>query len=121
MVEEYGTSSGKMILSPSESRTSLGNWLKENYEGYDSLTRRDDGSLISGPKQKILNKIFRFLEYPHQTTTTKTIVEFVSVLFMGTNEFLRGEISESELRRKTDGLGDLESIMTWWLIKSRKI
>ena len=33
---------------------------------------------------------------------------------------MRGEISESELKPKTDGLGDLESIMTWWLIKSRK-
>ncbi len=120
--KKYGTSSGKMILSPSESHYKFwSNWLKENYEGYDSLTRRDDGSLISGPKQKILNKIFQILgisssNYYHENNRGVYFCPF----YENTNEFLRGEISESELKPKTDGLGDLESIMTWWLIKSRK-
>ena len=95
--KKYGTSSGKMILSPSESHYKFwSNWLKENYEGYDSLTRRDDGSLISGPKQKILNKIFQILgisssNYYHENNRGVYFCSF----YENTNEFLRGEISES--------------------------
>ena len=118
--KKMGTTSGKMLLPPNENHYKFWhNWLKENYSGYQSLIRTENDTIVSGPKQKILNKIFQLLgispsNYYHENNRGV----YYSPLYSNTYEFLRGEIGEEELEPHPNGVGDYEQIMDWWITRA---
>ena len=118
--KKMGTTEGKMLLSPSEKHYKFWhNWLKENFEGYDSLIKTEGGTIVSGPKQKIINKMFQLLgitptNYFHENNRGVYYAPF----YNNTYQFLRGEIGEVELEPHSNGVGDYEKIMDWWKIRA---
>lgn len=118
--KKMGTTSGKMILPPNENHYKFWHdWLKENYEGYDKLIKTENDTIVSGPKQKILNKIFQLLgisvsDYYHENNRGV----YYSPLYSNTYQFLRGEIGEDELEPYSNGIGDLKTIMDWWRVRA---
>ena len=118
--KKMGTTSGKMILPPNENHYKFWHdWLKENYEDYDKLIKTENDTIVSGPKQKILNKIFQLLgisvsDYYHENNRGV----YYSPLYSNTYQFLRGEIGEDELEPYSNGIGDLETIMNWWRVRA---
>jgi hypothetical protein len=93
--------------------------LKENFEGYDSLIKTEGGTIVSGPKQKIINKMFQLLgitptNYFHENNRGVYYAPF----YNNTYQFLRGEIGEVELEPHSNGVGDYEKIMDWWKIRA---
>ena len=118
--KKMGTTEGKMLLSPSEQHYKFWhNWLKENFEGYDSLIKTEGGTIVSGPKQKIINKMFQLLgitptNYFHENNRGVYYAPF----YNNTYQFLRGEIGEVELEPHSNGVGDYEKIMDWWKIRA---
>ena len=118
--KKMGTTAGKMILPPNESHYKFWhNWLKENYEDYNRLIKTENDTIVSGPKQKILNKIFQLLgisssNYYHENNRGV----YYSPIYSNTYEFLRGEIGEEELEPNPNGVGDYEQIMEWWKVRA---
>ena len=118
--KKMGTTEGKMLLSPSEQHYKFWhNWLKENFEGYDSLIKTEGGTIVSGPKQKIINKMFQLLgisptNYFHENNRGVYYAPF----YNNTYQFLRGEIGEVELEPHSNGVGDYGKIMDWWKIRA---
>ena len=118
--KKMGTTAGKMILPPNENHYKFWhNWLKENYEDYDKLIKTENDTIVSGPKQKILNKIFQLLgisisDYYHLNNRGV----YYSPLYSNTYQFLRGEIGEDELEPHSNGVGDFDKIMEWWKVRA---
>lgn len=118
--KKMGTTEGKMLLSPSEKHYKFWhNWLKENFDGYDSLIKTEGGTIVSGPKQKIINKMFQLLgitptNYYHENNRGV----YYSPFYNNTYEFLRGEVGEEELEPHSNGVGDYEKISEWWKIRA---
>ena len=117
---KLGTTSGKMLLPPNEEHYQFWHhWLKENYEEYYSLIRTENETIVSGPKQKILNRIFQLLgisptDYYHENNRGV----YYSPFYKNTYEFLRGEIGEDELEPNPNGVGEYEQIMEWWIVRA---
>jgi hypothetical protein len=85
----------------------------------DRLIKTENDTIVSGPKQKILNKIFQLLgisssNYYHENNRGV----YYSPIYSNTYEFLRGEIGEEELEPNPNGVGDYEQIMEWWKVKA---
>lgn len=118
--KKMGTTAGKMILPPNENHYKFWHdWLKENYEDYDKLIKTENDTIVSGPKQKILNKIFQLLgisisDYYHENNRGV----YYSPLYSNSYQFLRGEIGEDELEPYSNGVGDFDEIMEWWRVRS---
>ena len=118
--KKMGTTAGKMILPPNENHYKFWHdWLKENYEDYDKLIKTENDTIVSGPKQKVLNKIFQLLgisisDYYHLNNRGV----YYSPLYSNTYQFLRGEIGEDELEPHSNGVGDFDEIMEWWRVRA---
>ena len=118
--KKMGTTEGKMLLSPSENHYQFWhNWLKENYEGYDRLIKTENDTIVSGPKQKILNKIFQLLgitstDFYHENNRGV----YYSPFYENTYQFLRGEIGEDGLEPHSNGVGNFDEIMDWWRVRA---
>ena len=118
--KKMGTTAGKMLLTPNENHYQFWhNWLKENYEDYNKLIKTENDTIVSGPKQKILNKIFQLLsispsDYYHENNRGV----YYSPFYKNTYEFLRGEIGEDELEPHPNGVGVYDEIMEWWLVRA---
>ena len=118
--KKMGTTSGKMLLSPSEKHYQFWHhWLKENYEGYERLIKTENDTIVSGPKQKIINKIFQLLDissssFYHENNRGV----YYSPLYKNTYQFLRGEIGESDLEPHPNKVGDYDEIMEWWKVRA---
>lgn len=118
--KKMGTTAGKMLLPPNENHYQFWHrWLKENYEDYNSLIKTENDTIVSGPKQKILNKIFQLLNispsnYYHENNRGVYYVPF----YNNTYQFLSGEIGEGELEPHSNGVGDFDKIMEWWRVRA---
>ena len=118
--KKCGTTAGKMILTPSDKFYKFWHhWLKENYENYNNLIKTENDTIVSGPKQKILNKIFQLLgitstNYFHENNRGV----YYSPFYNNTYQFLRGEIGEEELEPHSNNVGDYDSIMEWWQVRA---
>ena len=118
--KKMGTTAGKMLLPPNENHYKFWhNWLKENYDGYEKLIKTENDTIVSGPKQKILNKIFQLLGIsPSNYYHLNNRGVYYSPIYSNTYEFLRGEIGEEELEPHPNGVGDYEQIMDWWITRA---
>ena len=112
-----GESTGKIAIKPDDVVYKVwSNWLKENhFEEYDKAIH------ATGPKQNILNRVFRHLsikpkDYEHGF---KRGVFFANMYDNGL-EYLRNEIDESELVMKKKFVDDYEYINKWWKKKAIK-
>ena len=112
-----GESTGKISIKPDDSVYKVwSDWLKENhFEEYDKAIH------ATGPKQNIINRIFRHLgikskAYEHGF---KRGVFFANMYDNGL-EYLRNEIDDSELVMKKKFLEDYEYINRWWKKKAIK-
>ena len=112
-----GESTGKIAIKPDDSVYKVwSDWLKENH-------REEFDKAISGtgPKQNILNKVFRHMgikvkEYEHGF---KRGVFFANMYDNGL-EYLRNEIDDSELVMKKKFVEDYDYINRWWKKKAIK-
>jgi len=112
-----GESTGKISIKPDDSVYKVwSDWLKENhFDEYDKAIH------ATGPKQNIINRIFRHLgikskEYEHGF---KRGVFFANMYDNGL-EYLRNEIDDSELVMKKKFAEDYEYINRWWKKKAIK-
>ena len=118
--KKMGTTSGKTLLSPSEKHYQFWHhWLKENYEGYERLIKTENDTIVSGPKQKIINKIFQLLDissssFYHENNRGV----YYSPLYKNTYQFLRGEIDEGDLEPHPNKAGNYDEIMEWWKVRA---
>jgi len=118
--KKMGTTSGKMLLSPSEKHYQFWHhWLKENYGGYERLIKTENDTIVSGPKQKIINKIFQLLDissssFYHENNRGV----YYSPLYKNTYQFLRGEIGEGDLEPHPNKVGNYDEIMEWWKVRA---
>jgi hypothetical protein len=110
-----GESTGKISIKPDDSVYKVwSDWLKENhFEEFDKAIH------ATGPKQNIINRIFRHLgikskEYEHGF---KRGVFFANMYDNGL-EYLRNEIDDSELVMKKKFVEDYEYINKWWKKKA---
>ena len=110
-----GESTGKISIKPDDSVYKVwSDWLKENhFDEYDKAIH------ATGPKQNIINRIFRHLgikskEYEHGF---KRGVFFANMYDNGL-EYLRNEIDDSELVMKKKFAEDYEYINKWWKKKA---
>ncbi len=118
--KKMGTTEGKMLLSPSEKHYQFWHhWLKENYEGYERLIKTENDTIVSGPKQKIINKIFQLLDIsPSSFYHENNRGVYYSPLYKNTYQFLRGEIGENDLEPQPNKVGDYYEIMEWWKVRA---
>jgi len=112
-----GESTGKISIKPDDSVYKVwSDWLKENhFEEYDKAIH------ATGPKQNIINRIFRHLgikskDYEHGF---KRGVFFANMYDNGL-EYLRNEIDDSELVMKKKFVEDYDYINRWWKKKAIK-
>ncbi len=112
-----GESTGKITIKPDDSVYKVwSRWLKENhFEEYDKAIH------ATGPKQNIINRIFRHLgiklkNYEHGF---KRGVFFANMYENGL-EYLRNEIDDSELVMKKKFVEDYEYVNKWWKKKAIK-
>ena len=110
-----GETTGKISIKPDDLVYKVwSDWLKENYfEEFDKAIH------ATGPKQNIINRIFRHLgikskEYEHGF---KRGVFFANMYDNGL-EYLRNEIDDSELVMKKKFIEDYEYINRWWKKKA---
>ena len=112
-----GESTGKIAIKPDDSVYKVwSNWLKENHP--EEFEKAINGT---GPKQNILNKVFRHLgikakDYEHGF---KRGVFFANMYDNGL-EYLRNEIDDSDLIMKKKFVEDYEYINRWWKKKAIK-
>ena len=112
-----GESTGKISIKPDDSVYKVwSDWLKENhFEEFDKAIH------ATGPKQNIINRIFRHLgiklkDYEHGF---KRGVFFANMYDNGL-EYLRNEIDDSDLIMKQKYVEDYNRINTWWKKKAVK-
>ena len=112
-----GESTGKIAIKPDDVVYKVwSNWLKENhFEEYDKAIH------ATGPKQNILNRVFRHLsikpkDYEHGF---KRGVFFANMYDNGL-EYLRNEISDEDLVMKKKFVEDYDYINNWWKKKAIK-
>ena len=112
-----GESTGKISIKPDDVVYKVwSNWLKENhFEEYDKAIH------ATGPKQNILNRVFRHLsikpkDYEHGF---KRGVFFANMYDNGL-EYLRNEISDEDLVMKKKFVEDYDYINNWWKKKAIK-
>jgi len=110
-----GESTGKISIKPDDSVYKVwSDWLKENhFEEFDKAIH------ATGPKQNIISRVFRHLgikakDYEHGF---KRGVFFANMYDNGL-EYLRNEISDSELVMKKKFVEDYEYINNWWKKKA---
>ena len=112
-----GESTGKISIKPDDSVYKVwSSWLKENhFEEFDKAIH------ATGPKQNIINRIFRHLgikskDYEHGF---KRGVFFANMYDNGL-EYLRNEIDDSDLIMKKKFVEDYDYINRWWKKKAIK-
>tara|TARA_B100000287_G_scaffold278332_1_gene262273 strand:+ start:227 stop:1393 length:1167 start_codon:yes stop_codon:yes gene_type:complete len=112
-----GESTGKIAIKPDDVVYKVwSNWLKENhFEEYDKAIH------ATGPKQNILNRVFRHLgikpkDYEHGF---KRGVFFANMYDNGL-EYLRNEITDKDLVMKKKFTEDYDYINNWWKKKAIK-
>ena len=108
---------GKISIKPDDSVYKVwSNWLKENhFEEFDKAIN------ATGPKQNILNRVFRHCGIKLKTYEHgfKRGVFFANMYDNGL-EYLRNEIEESELVMKKKFVEDYDYINRWWKKKAIK-
>ena len=112
-----GESMGKIAIKPDDVIYKVWmNWLKENhFEEFDKAIN------ATGPKQNILNRVFRHCGIKLKTYEHgfKRGVFFANMYDNGL-EYLRNEINESELVMKKKFVDDYDYINKWWKKKAIK-
>jgi len=112
-----GESMGKISIKPDDSVYKVWmNWLRENhFEEFDKAIN------ATGPKQNILNRVFRHCGIKLKTYEHgfKRGVFFANMYDNGL-EYLRNEIEESELVMKKKFVEDYDYINRWWKKKAIK-
>ena len=112
-----GESMGKIAIKPDDIVYKVWmNWLKENhFEEFDKAIN------ATGPKQNILNRVFRHCGIKLKTYEHgfKRGVFFANMYDNGL-EYLRNEIDESELVMKKKFIEDYDYINRWWKKKAIK-
>ena len=120
-----GESAGRISLKPDDDFfQKWHDWYKDNksekYAKHIQSKDRDSGP-VTGVKQRILNLIFQ--ELGIKTTAYEHGFKrgvFYLTYYENSREYLRGEISESELRLKPRFEQDIDGVMDWWKKKACK-
>jgi len=118
-----GKSVGRISLKPDDSTYDVWHdWVRENMsEEYLKATTQKEG--VAGPptgvKQKTINMIFKAVgikpsEYQHGFQRGI----YYADMYENGNQFLRGEIEESDLKMKPKYNDDSDYIMNWWKPKA---
>jgi len=110
-----GETAGQVRLKPDdEVYLPWNKWLKENHpeEHKKAIT-------ATGPKQNIINKVFKHCKIKPSTYDHgfKRGV-YLAMMYDNGNEFLRGEIKESELKMKQKFIDNVEYTCRWWKPKA---
>ena len=110
-----GETAGQVRLKPDdEVYLPWNKWLKENHpeEHKKAIT-------TTGPKQNIINKVFKHCKIKPSTYDHgfKRGV-YLAMMYDNGNEFLRGEIKESELKMKQKFIDNVEYTCRWWKPKA---
>ena len=110
-----GETTGKVRLKPDDSVYLPWNqWLKENYPDEHKKAIK-----ATGPKQNIINKVFKHCgikasDYDHGFKRGV----YLAMMYENGNEFLRGEITEDELKLKLKFEEDIPYTEKWWKKKA---
>ena len=110
-----GETSGKVRLKPDdEAYLPWNKWLKENHP-----EEHKKAINATGPKQNVLNKVFKHCgikgsAYDHGFKRGV----YLAMMYDNGNEFLRGEIKESDLKMKQKFIDDVEYTCRWWKPKA---
>ena len=118
-----GKSVGRIALKPDDSTYDVWHdWVRDNMsEEYLKATTQKEG--VAGPptgvKQKTINMIFRAVgikpsDYQHGFQRGI----YYADMYENGNEFLRGEIEESDLKMKPKYNDDSDYIINWWKPKA---
>ena len=110
-----GETTGQVRLKPDDKVYLPWNtWLKKNYpeEHHKAIN-------ATGPKQNILNKVFKHCGIKASTYDHgfKRGV-YLAMMYNNGNEFLRGEVEESNLKMKQKFIDDVEYTCRWWKPKA---
>ena len=110
-----GETAGQVRLKPDDDVYLPWNtWLKENHpeEHHKAIN-------ATGPKQNIINKVFKHCSIKPSTYDHgfKRGV-YLAMMYENGNEFLRGEIKESELKLKKKFKEDIPYTEKWWKKKA---
>ena len=110
-----GETTGQVRLKPDDKVYLPWNtWLKKNYpeEHHKAIN-------ATGPKQNILNKVFKHCGIKASTYDHgfKRGV-YLAMMYDNGNEFLRGEVEESNLKMKQKFIDDVEYTCRWWKPKA---
>ena len=120
--KKMGESKGKIILKPDEEIYHFWlRWLKENHhQKYDSIMSvKENGSVVSGPKQKLLNCIYNYLGIKiNDYFVEQNRGVYFAPLYSNTKEFLTNKIKEDEL--KPMAKEGMDFILNWWKSKAIK-
>ena len=117
--KKVGESKGNVYLVPDDEIYKFWmHWLKKHHrEQFDMVTSSDKNKIKikTGPKQNILNLIFRYLglnpkDYLHEHFRGV----YFSPLYKNTKDFLKGKIEETELILDTKTEKGLDYILEWW-------
>jgi hypothetical protein len=120
-----GESAGRISLKPDDDFfQKWHDWYKDNksekYAKHIQSKDKDSGP-VTGVKQRILNLIFQ--ELGIRTTAYEHGFKrdvFYLTYYENSREYLRGEISESELKLKPRFEQDIDGVMDWWKKKACK-
>tara|TARA_Y100000034_G_C6887833_1_gene407848 strand:+ start:596 stop:1765 length:1170 start_codon:yes stop_codon:yes gene_type:complete len=110
-----GETAGQVRLKPDdEVYLPWNSWLKENYP-----EEHKKAINATGPKQNVINKVFKHCgikpsKYDHGFKRGV----YLAMMYDNGNEFLRGEIKESELKMKQKFIEDVEYTCRWWKPKA---
>ena len=123
--KKVGESKGNVYLVPDDEIYKFWmSWLKKHHrEQFDMVTSSDKNKIKikTGPKQNILNLIFRYLglnpkNYLHEHL--KGV--YFSPLYKNTKEYLRSDIDKNELVLDVKIEKGLDYILEWWKPKAIK-
>jgi hypothetical protein len=118
--KSLGHSAGKIPIKPNDDFYDV--WhqiIKKKYpEAYDKLMWNPQGQVATGVKGKILNTIFKEVGIkPTQYIHGFERGVYFAPLYENTTEFLRGEIDEAKLVKKSRGM-EVTDVMNWWTPKA---
>ena len=110
-----GETTGQVRLKPDDKVYLPWNtWLKNNHP-----EEHNKAINATGPKQNILNKVFKHCGIKASTYDHgfKRGV-YLAMMYDNGNEFLRGEVEESNLKMKQKFIDDVEYTCRWWKPKA---
>ena len=120
---KMGSSNGTIMLKPDDDiYQEWLDWIREEkYEVYKKLTRNEDGTVATSPKQNILKYIFK---QTHANIKEADLTHgfkrgvYYSLFYENGCKFFKNEIQEDELIMKEKFVDGYDKVLNWWKPKA---